>query len=440
MSSYFKLNSNPDFLNEIMFASLINGVDSSSKLAPIPEPTIGNGIINVSKSFKWTKTQRRQDNDFLQDNIPVLHLREYYVTQPGFVTNVQNIFATAMSSISNLGSFAVNALGDINSPVAEGSILDTAGDFFSGLLHTAENATGFDTTQAIQDADPRNKSLIKDVSGAVSGVLSNFLKSQNIVSRGISVEGYPYMKTYENMYGVTASKFKYIIPFFEDNWKSINNSWQDINASEGLGSLFGGKAFSGATKGMEIAKQLSTGFGVDFAKTFSYASEGPSTKLSLVLDNTYDSYFDNRRYNSYQHNWELIFLLLYQNLPNRRNKLFFDPPVIYKAQVPGVFSYLYSYISALSVECVGNRQPREIFLNFQNEEGLLELKTFKTLIPEAFKVNIEIKSLLPETKNLFLHSFEDKITTSTQNPISIQNPNNTSETVRNRGSLFPQGL
>lgn len=392
MSSYFKLNSNPEFLNEVAFGDIIKGVDTGSKLAPYPEPTIGNGIINVSKSFKWTKTQRRQDNDYLQDNIPVLHLREYYVTQPGFITNVQNIFETAMSSLKNLGSA-------IAGQIAEGSAIDTAADWFSNFLQTVENKTGFDTAQAIEDASPMNKSIVQDI-----------IKTQNLISRGIPVDGYSYMKTYENMYGVTASKFKYILPYFEDNWKSINNSWQDIdfnNAIPGAGKLM--SKFTGAAN---IAKNISTGFGVDFAKTFSYANEGPTSKLSLILDNTYDSYFDDRRYNSYQHNWELIFLLLYQNLPNRRNKLFFDPPVIYKAQVPGVFSYLYSYISALSVECVGNRQPQEIFLNFQNEEGLLELKTFKTLIPEAFKVNIELKSLLPETKNLFLHSLQDKITTS----------------------------
>ena len=388
MSSYFKLNSNPEYLNEVTFGDVIQGVDTGSKIAPVPEPIIGNGIINVSKNFKWTKTQRREDNNYLQDNIPVLHLREYYVTQPGFITNVQNIFETAVSSLKSLKSAVVS----------EGSVADTVFDFYGDLLVNPENAVG-------EDAAFTGKSLTKDT--------LSFLKNQNLVSRGIPIGDYKYMKTYENMYGVTASNFKYIVPYFEDNWKSISNAWQDIDFNKGLGSVPGvSSIIKGMNTASDVAKQISTGFGVDFAKTFSYASEGPTSRLSLILDNTYDSYFDNRRYNSFQHNWELIFLLLYQNLPNRRNKLFFDPPVIYKAQVPGVFSYLYSYISALSVECVGNRQPQEIFLNLQDEEGRLELKTFKTLIPEAFKVSIELKSLLPETKNLFLHSLQDKITTN----------------------------
>lgn len=415
MSSYFKLNSNPEFLNEVAFGDVMKGIDTGNKLAPLPEPTIGNGIINISKDFKWTKTQRRTDNNFLEDNIPVLHLREYYVTQPGFITNVQNIFQTAVNTLKNLSGFAAGQ-------VAEGSVVDNAANKVSewgNFLTNPENTFGFDVNQAIQDANPMGKSLLSDTMG--------FLNKQNLISRGISVEGYPYMKTYENMYGVTESKFKYIIPYFENDWKSISNKWQDIN----MDNVPGAKAFKSI---QGVAQKISTGFGVDLAKTFDYPGEGPSSKLTLILDNTYDSYFDDRRYNSYQHNWEFIFLLLYQNLPNRRNKLFFDPPVIYKAQVPGVFSYLYSYLSALSVESVGNRQPREIFINIQDEEGRLELKTFKTLIPEAFKINLELKSLLPETKNLFLHSFQDKITTRTNSSA------NTTDVIKNSKSIFPQGL
>ena len=38
----------------------------------------------------------------------------------------------------------------------------------------------------------------------------------------------------------------------------------------------------------------------------------------------------------------------------------------------------------------------------------------ETLIPEAFNVSITLKSLLPETKNLFLNSYNTSVTTSTE--------------------------
>ena len=140
-----------------------------------------------------------------------------------------------------------------------------------------------------------------------------------------------------------------------------------------------------------------------------------STTINFILDNTYDSFTDKEGVPSYQKNWELIFLLLYQNLPNKRNRLFFDPPVIYRADVPGVFHYLYSYMSKLEVTALGNTQPRKISLNIKdNKESTDNKQSTETLIPEAFNVSITLESLLPETKNLFLNSYNTSVTTSTE--------------------------
>ena len=159
---------------------------------------------------------------------------------------------------------------------------------------------------------------------------------------------------------------------------------------------------------------MTTGFAMDFAKSYTYGSDGPTTTINFILDNTYDSFTDEEGVPSYQKNWELIFLLLYQNLPNKRNRLFFDPPVIYRADVPGVFHYLYSYMSGLKVEALGNTQPRKISLNIKDhKESTDNNQSTETLIPEAFSVSITLTSLLPETKNLFLNSYNTSVTTST---------------------------
>jgi hypothetical protein len=385
MSSYFKLNSSPEVKDKISGASLINNI-STSTMAPLPEPVIGGGIINVSKSFKWTKTQRNNQNGYLDSNIPVIHLKEYYVTQPGFLSNIQNIYNSV--SLKTAGKAVVDRVpGD-----------SIAGGWISSvkeLLGNGEQSEGW-----------------QDSAGQNATDLGNILAKTNATSKGIDTGSNSYMKSYENIYGVYPTKFKYIMPYFVGEWKSVTNSW----GGEALGGKVPGIDFARNTlsKFADIASSVTAGFGMDFAKSFSYPTEGPGTSFELILDNTYDSYHDNRTVNSYQHNWELIFLLLYQNLPNRRNKLFFDPPVIYKAQVPGVLTYLYSYISSINIQSIGNRQPKDVYINTQDENGRLELKQFKTLIPEAFKVNINLKSLLPESKNLFLDSLDNKVTVTKQ--------------------------
>ena len=383
MSSYFKLNSSPEIKDKITGAALINKI-STSTMAPLPEPTIGSGIINVSKSFKWTKTQRNNQNGYLDSNIPVIHLREYYVTQPGFFSNIQNIHNAVKEGVDGL----VKSIPD-------DSLLGVARDGIKALLGNPEQS------DAYKDSIGQN---IKDI--------GSFLTNSNAISKGIDTGSNSYMKSYENIYGVYPTKFKYIMPYFVGEWKTVTNSW----GGDALGSSIKEMDFARntLTKFADIASAATTGFGMDFAKAFSYPAEGPSTSFELILDNTYDSHHDNRTVNSYQHNWELIFLLLYQNLPNRRNKLFFDPPVIYKAQVPGVLTYLYSYISSINVQSIGNRQPKDVSIYIQDENGSLELKQFKTLIPEAFKVTINLKSLLPESKNLFLDSLDNKVTVTKQ--------------------------
>lgn len=392
MSSYFKLNSSPEVKDKITGSALINNI-STSTMAPLPEPTIGSGIINVSKSFKWTKTQRNNLNDYLDSNIPVIHLKEYYVTQPGFLSNVQNIY--------NSVSFKTIA-GAVAAAIPDDSAVGVAIESAKSLLGNIEQS------EAFQDSLSQN---IED--------LGKFLKNSNLISQGIDTGSSSYMKSYENIYGVYPTKFKYIMPYFVGEWKNVTNNWGSEALGGGIentpiiGNLFG-SAKKTLSMFSDIASTFSTGFGMDFAKSYSYPTEGPGTSFELILDNTYDSHYDNRTGNSYQHNWELIFLLLYQNLPNRRNKLFLDPPVIYKAQVPGVLTYLYSYISSINVQSIGNRQPKDVFINIQDENGSLELKQFKTLIPEAFKVTINLKSLLPESKNLFLDSLDNKVTVTKQ--------------------------
>lgn len=392
MSSYFKLNSSPEVKDKITGSSLINNI-STSTMAPLPEPTIGSGIINVSKSFKWTKTQRNNLNDYLDSNIPVIHLKEYYVTQPGFLSNVQNIY--------NSVSFKTIA-GAVAAAIPDDSAVGVAIESAKSLLGNTEQS------EAFQDSLGQN---IED--------LGKFLKNSNLISQGIDTGSSSYMKSYENIYGVYPTKFKYIMPYFVGEWKEVNNKWGDEALGGGIGNTpIIGNLFGSAKKTLsmfsDIASTFSTGFGMDFAKSYSYPTEGPGTSFELILDNTYDSHHDSRMGKSYQHNWELIFLLLYQNLPNRKNKLFFDPPVIYKAQVPGVLTYLYSYISSINVQSIGNRQPKDVSIYIQDENGSLELKQFKTLIPEAFKVTINLKSLLPESKNLFLDSLDNKVTVTKQ--------------------------
>lgn len=379
MSTLFYLNPNPELKRKVPLNDILSL--AGDNMPPLPRP-IEYRAVNVIKEFKWTKTIRNQDFDL--DNVPALYLREYYVTQPGFLSNVQNIGQTLVDTVANVAN------------------TETVKTFLQNF--EMENST----------------EAIGAVAGGLGSVYTNFAKKLNILSEGIPVGDKSYMQAYDDLYGVLYSDWDYILPYFNDEFKSIETKWSlDSNTGkQGGGGLvgaitgLGNKSFNiGSIVGM-----LTQGFGFDFAKTFNYPDEGPSVTFTFYLDNTYDSAFDSNTngVTPYQKNWELIFLFLYQNLPHKRNRLFFDPPVIYKAAVPGVFSYLYSFMSKLQVTCLGNKQRKNINLVTTGQNNQYTPDVYTTLIPEAYKVDITLTSLLPETKNLMLHGIEDNISVQIQ--------------------------
>lgn len=414
MSNLFFLDPNPELKNKTAAALVVNNISADEEMAPLPVPSTNRGVINVVKDFKWTKTIR---NDINLKQIPTLSLTEYYITQPAFISNLTNMVAVLPRAVKGFSTNIAN-----NAAVKP---------YIDGIKTTIGNIENSDFYQDSIGENLKNP-IVRKVRGAANtageltkGAIS-FIKDFAGFNPGIPVGSAPYMKAYENIYGVIESKFKYRIPYFNSSWKNISTSFGDVTMGSGSSSSsdkesnnksssFFNNAMNLAMKPYEIAQgfgsKLSTGFGVDFAKSYKYGEDAPSSDINFILDNTYDSYHDREDVPPYQKNWELIFLLLYQNLPNKRNKLFFDPPVIYRAEVPGVFFYLYSYISSMQVTALGNSQPRTVFLTTATED-FGDTKPIQTIIPEAFKVTITLKSLLPETKNLFLNSYNTSITTS----------------------------
>ena len=398
MSNLFYLNSNPELKGKTAGNAIVNNISVDEEMAPLPEPIINNGLINVTKDFKWTKTIR---NDINVSQIPTLSLTEYYITQPAFLSNIRNVYSVLPRAASGFVNTAANAI-----PGGK--------DFINSIKESIGN---LENSDFIQDSVGEN---LKNP--LVTGTKS-LINSFAVVGSGIDVGNAAYMKAYEDIYGVLKSNFRYRIPYFSQNWKSITTTYGSgtFDNSSGVGndkSKFLNEIMSLAAKPYDMmntfGSKLTTGFAMDFAKSYKYGGDGPSTTINFILDNTYDSFTDKDGVPSYQKNWELIFLLLYQNLPNKRNRLFFDPPVIYRADVPGVFHYLYSFMSKLEVTALGNTQPRKISLNIKdNKESTDNKQSTETLIPEAFNVSITLESLLPETKNLFLNSYNTSVTTST---------------------------
>ena len=111
--------------------------------------------------------------------------------------------------------------------------------------------------------------------------------------------------------------------------------------------------------------------------------------FSFPLINTGFSTYDDVRLN-----WQLVFLLTYQNRPNRRTRELIDPACIYEVNIPGVKYIPFAFISQLKIDYIGARRQMELEVPTQNGTG-----TIVTIVPDAYVVTVTLEGLVADTQN-----------------------------------------
>ena len=318
-------------------------------------PTETGKPIDVVKDFKWTKTSRNSEG---RKNTPTVQLEEYRVVVPAFFSNL-DVVLQVLNNTAEGGAAALNSIAEI---------------------------AGFGESVT---------SLVGDAVEAVSKNVDKLLDDGRAVFGAPDIGSMPtHLKAYENLYGVKRTKFKYNLPYLQNDYKSVGNNWGQDGGAD-LKSLVGEKA--GTFLETDIFGKIGPGVGIDYSKSFSYGGEGPSHDISFFLDNTKDA-----EYGGFETNFRFIYLLIYQNLPNRINKITFVPPVIYRALLPGVFSYRWSFISNIEIKMIGVRRNKTI-------NDFIDGKPSQVVIPEGYEVNLKLQSLVPETQNLYYDAFNTNV-------------------------------
>jgi len=391
------------------FSTVLDLNKSSKNMAHIAIPPSGaEKEINIVKDFRWTKSS---SNELLWKNTPTISLREMQVVSPAFfhnLTTVLNQLVGDSGVVTNINK-ALRALAgdDGDSGVMSRTGLEAVEAHPDLDLDAAQigGTTGTEITENLIVSFLRSQQFL-DFSGSLdTGVIKfkeNFEEFKQATLKHTRWNWPQHIKDYENTYGVTPTKFRYKFPYLEDNYKQVSNSWA-LNS--------GSKIASTVSTIANLVSFASPAVGVDLAKTWSYPDSGPSHDVNFFLDNTrYDDH------SQFAKNFRFIYLLFYQNLPNRITHSALTPPVIYQASLPGVFSYRWSYISKLNVNFIGTRRP----INVQITDDI----TSTVIIPEGYEVQLTITSLVPETKNFMYDSIKDPVTssvTSTEPPSVLRN-------------------
>ena len=100
-----------------------------------------------------------------------------------------------------------------------------------------------------------------------------------------------------------------------------------------------------------------------------------------------------------QQNYELLWLLAFQNRPYKTSFTRTPPPKIYTVSVPGQYSMPYAYISNMSVDFVGTTRKTSVVVPSGNGEGVIGSKVVQTPVPEAYQVSIDFTPLISDYGN-----------------------------------------
>lgn len=353
-----------------------------------------DGLIDVINNFHWTSSQPSSRQD-----IPSIMLKEKRLKQNSLVAQLAYYGMIASEEggavtgrLSNLLSNSKLSSGPMGQVLSGflGKAVSGFGQTISGALSNFGNGIGGGILQVLTGKSPA--SLLSSITGesASSDVLS----------------------PYEGLYITEPTKFVYRMPYFEDAAAVVSNAFgtddKALSNNMGLGRLVseGAKLAESLSNTMASSMYISEpGMYIEKPQFYSFAASGDTVSFSFPLINTGWATFED-----VQRNWQLIYMLVYQNRPNRKTRVLIDPPCLYEVMIPGIKYMPYAFVNSLNVQFVGSR--RSYVINVPNSGG--GSTKIQTIIPDAYMVTIQLKGLVAETQNFLYHMLYEK-----QNKVNV---------------------
>ena len=215
--------------------------------------------------------------------------------------------------------------------------------------------------------------------------------------------GQNHLFPYDNLYTTKNTGFVYRFPYFAGVGKSVSNNFGGQQAEDGVSGIASGimdtvgniaKGAAGVSKAPNF---MEPGSYIEQSKFFAFSGRENTYSFSFPLDNT-DKHEDIVR------NWQLVYLLTYQNLPNRMSRDLIMPPCIYEAHIPGIWYSPYAYIQNMTVNFLGTRRVMTLQIPFytKGDDGsaVAGTKPVQCIIPDVYEIQITMKELVGDAQNM----------------------------------------
>lgn len=256
------------------------------------------------------------------------------------------------------------------------------------------------------------------------------LSQSTDVGTALGVAFNDVLDAYTGLYETKDTGFYYDIPSLQGDYLKTgpNNFQAGADAKQmirGAGNLVsqalggakskGGRIASGAAEILADAPDAigqfreavtadGGGYYTEQPKFYQHGQNARSHQVQFPLYNTGD-------YDDMVRNFQLAFMLVYQNLPNRDSKQIIMPPCIYEVTFPGVTYCPYAYMSSVDVQFIGARREVPLAIPFDDID---EFKNIQVTIPEAYNITLNIQELVGNTKNFMYFNVDRLVTTGVE--------------------------
>jgi len=362
----------------------------------LPTITTSKGLIDVINNFDWTTTPSRAGagQDF---KVPSVRIQEFEMDRLSVVRSIQYQLQAFSSAIGD-GQDAVNKL-------------------IQGVNNLTSNASPANSESAPDTAFGANfaNTVISNIAGianAASGVTDTFVKYaknasnafQGFVNEISTVGGSTdrstsrWLSMLDGLYSLNATQFEYIFPYFENRAMDANPRFANFDAVlKGKFSKEVASGIMGMAQGLSDAAELSQpGVYIEQPQLMDISSAGSSDiTVTFPLLNTLS--FDGA-----VKNYQLLWLLAFQNKPYRESKTVVSPAKVYRVYIPGIKYMHFAHISNLSVDFLGVRRtvriPMPTVAGTPNQVNVV--------MPDAYKVSVTFKSLTTDMGNMMIEQLK----------------------------------
>ena len=317
------------------------------------------------------------------------------------------------------GTGSNDGIGNAVSPDIEGYTYVNVSKHFSWTLN--------------DERDEVPRVILKELTQTQTALLQRakyFLGQSSDIGTAIGLAFTDVLDSYTGLYGTDDTGFYYDLPCLTGDYlktggnqfatggdlKSMIKSGGEVASTllGGADSKFGGAARKIANIAAEAPDMIGkfreavTGGGAGYyteqPQFYQHGGNARNYTVTFPLYNTGD-------YDDMIRNFQLAYMLVYQNLPNRESKQLILPPSIYEVTFPGVTYCPYAYMSSVDVKFIGSIHELTIPVPF---EEITEVKNIRVTIPEAYEITLNIQELVGNTRNFMYFNVDRLVSTGVE--------------------------